>query len=804
MKKIIFLIFILSLSIKAQDVKDSKSLNCVTRAASSQRMVNITPEELHVTTGAINPNLDFCIAVRAHRITRTNGTGSPVTEAFIEDIMNDLGLFFGDINFVWDQVINNANSDVLFDSDVFIAGDCPQYNFNNTDSFDDTHAIDIFFHPDDLGPGNSSFNVADGIANGTRIILSRNTNINILSHEVGHVLGLFHTFHGTFGGGTDSNCENDDGFGDPSHNVECVGQGNASNSGDYVTDTLADAGPVNDILADIDDCVINAADTPDYCGSGNLFSDPDPTNIMRGTYNPSSIDCFSHFTDGQKNRMKFFISSQSHLSSLLTNCPSPCDDCQGAKETMESIADTTDCSTVKLERPLIGNNCGDVVRIFWDSTSTDFEEIQPGEELNHDYIEDGSYLIKMIVLRDGSICEGIEHEIPITINCNSNPTCIDCNETGNLIMDSITPIDVIGTNPCGNYKLEIPEEVFECYNVLFNCGEDQNDLNPITSQDLYDDVFFFNYSTNGTYTPRIILIDLATGTSCYDEMAQDLTVSCHTEPCTNCTEDGNEIFNSIAMTPKGCGRYQVEVPLETLECYMVQIYNGINNSWTTINPDDLTNGFYVFEYDQNGTYTVAIRLINIASGIKDVCYINKRKVVIDCCPLSCKEVAQGIEVTNGGCGPNYFVPFGTNDCFSVFVNGGSEPFPIITEIFDGTNYGSNANYITIIDNLTGEVCETITDIPNFPGCFTGPFDNTKYKKFISVYPNPFSTEIYFKDSLDRSITKVEIYNTYGMRIKSQSYSERTPIAIDKGAPGLYFAKVYFEDGTIETIELIKK
>jgi len=409
MKKLLFIMFLVSWTIQSQ-VHDS---SCLTRAMSSQKMTNnITPGELHSPTGGFDTNTEFCINVKAHRITRTDGSGSPITDAFIEDLMTELGVFFGDINFIWDEVINTANSTTLFNSDVVGGGSpssCPSYNFGLTDPFDSNTALDIFFHPDDLGPGNSSINVSDGIANGTRIVLSRHTNIKILSHEVGHVLGLFHTYHGTFGNGTASICENDDGFGNPSHNVECVGQANALNSGDYVFDTLADSGLNNDILADIDDCIITAADTFDHCGSGLLYANPDPTNIMKPTNSPISIDCFNHFTNGQKNRMKFFISSQSHLQSLLGNCPvdpHPCDSCVGAETASDNIVtsyEQTSCNTVSLEQSGLTNTCNEV-RIFWDINSTDYVVLAPDSLEDHMYNTDGQYTIKIEIWRNGNEC----------------------------------------------------------------------------------------------------------------------------------------------------------------------------------------------------------------------------------------------------------------------------------------------------------------------------------------------------------------------------------------------------------------
>ena len=55
------------------------------------------------------------------------------------------------------------------------------------------------------------------------------TKSHVISHEMGHVLYLWHTHHGTFNeGGNDNPCP------------ELVNGSNSATCGDYVTDTPAD------------------------------------------------------------------------------------------------------------------------------------------------------------------------------------------------------------------------------------------------------------------------------------------------------------------------------------------------------------------------------------------------------------------------------------------------------------------------------------------------------------------------------------------------------------------------------------
>lgn len=43
-----------------------------------------------------------------------------------------------------------------------------------------------------------------------------------------------------------------------------------------------------------------------------------------------------------------------------------------------------------------------------------------------------------------------------------------------------------------------------------------------------------------------------------------------------------------------------------------------------------------------------------------------------------------------------------------------------------------------------------------------------------------------------------------MLLQSKSYTFEEEIYIDKGSSGIYFAKVCLEDGTIKTLQFIKK
>ena len=126
---------------------------------------------------------------------------------------------------------------------------------------------------------------ADGILSQAIVIEnSYALSSNVMSHEIGHCLNLWHTFHG-------SAIEPASGL-DPDACAEEISGINSDSCGDYVIDTPADA---------------NIGATGGYS--------PDLTNIM-SYYQP-----FDHFTSGQADRVRQAIASSPTLQmTISTSC----------------------------------------------------------------------------------------------------------------------------------------------------------------------------------------------------------------------------------------------------------------------------------------------------------------------------------------------------------------------------------------------------------------------------------------------------------------------------------------------------
>ena len=127
-------------------------------------------------------------------------------------------------------------------------------------------------------------------SDGTNLVTS-----HVLSHEMGHCLGLYHTFHGLCEGGC----------------AELVNGSNCSSCGDFICDTPADPTYFN---VDDNTCVWHGI----TCGVSNKDANGD-------SYNPNtslimayiSPNCMQYHTSGQFDRMRAMIANSSILQSVI-------------------------------------------------------------------------------------------------------------------------------------------------------------------------------------------------------------------------------------------------------------------------------------------------------------------------------------------------------------------------------------------------------------------------------------------------------------------------------------------------------
>ena len=319
--QIAFLMMLSTLSVMAQDLDDF----CLTSPNYSDFLQEIDIPKAQNKDGED----DIHIRLYVHVITDEKGENGRTEEDVLDAVanlnttFNQYGIFLDlqDINFIPHNNYNNPDAITLNNtlSPIELFGPhAVCRGWGNDDG------IDLFFGAKESSyinneeEKNTSFGVSNGIpGNGIYAIGTWSSDhdfimTNMLAHEVGHCMGLFHTFHG-------SNCEHLPGFTCP----ELVNQSgnNCDICGDYVCDTKASSKLENNINdnGDINDCTKVIFDSKPNPNEGFCFPDtqdpagfdyqPDLDNIMAYLY----PDCMDIFTAGQVIRMKDYVKNHPQL-----------------------------------------------------------------------------------------------------------------------------------------------------------------------------------------------------------------------------------------------------------------------------------------------------------------------------------------------------------------------------------------------------------------------------------------------------------------------------------------------------------
>jgi hypothetical protein len=236
-------------------------------------------------------NNSYCVKIYMHVIRRTNGTGGQTTSA-VNQAFQILNEDFNphDISFNWDSAINYIDNDSYYNS--------PGVNIYNVNNH--TDGIDIYLYDDDAPAGGR----ANGVGESSEFYLSGSfwnspysplVTSHVISHEMGHILFLWHTHHGTGEGG---NC------------AELVDGTNSDVCGDYVTDTPAD--PHLQFNVSYPNCQWTGSGTD---ANGDSYT-PDEQNIMAYTH----VDCMDYFTPFQGSRARNAIATLPFLQQTVVSC----------------------------------------------------------------------------------------------------------------------------------------------------------------------------------------------------------------------------------------------------------------------------------------------------------------------------------------------------------------------------------------------------------------------------------------------------------------------------------------------------
>lgn len=240
-------------------------------------------------------NNSYCLKVYFHVIRRSNGSGGQSTEN-VKEAFNILNQDFNphNISFNWDKQIDYIDNDSYYSSPTTAI-----FSVNNHQD-----GIDIYLFDDSSSAGGR----ANGVGQSSEFWVSGSywetpnnplTRSHVISHEMGHVLYLWHTHHGTYNeGGNDNPCP------------ELVNGSNSASCGDYVIDTPAD--PHLQFNVNQANCEWNSSGTD---ANGDSYN-PDEKNVMAYT----DVNCMEYFSQGQGERMRNAIATLPHLQQAITNC----------------------------------------------------------------------------------------------------------------------------------------------------------------------------------------------------------------------------------------------------------------------------------------------------------------------------------------------------------------------------------------------------------------------------------------------------------------------------------------------------
>ena len=345
-----------------------------------------------------------------------------------------------------------------------------------------------------LPPGGIGSNY-DGIVVEYNYMGTSKSNNNVLVHEMGHYLGLKHTFEG---GCPNNNCLVD---------------------GDGICDTPPDATKFtctgNSCITDIDDVTGSNPFRP--TGMGGLGDQNDMSNNYMDY---SSFSCQNAFSQGQKDRMRFFtdpIAGGRKLLHSSLGCELPCSTPITGSFTF--VASITSGSLTTFTNTTVG-----ATNYEWYINGT---LISTANNLSYTFTNGGTYTIELVAKNAEISCTQTSKQI-LNVVCPSlgasfsaSATTIDVGNSINFTNLTTSILDTTGKN---NWFIN---------NVLMATSKD----------------FLKTFSTKGTYIIKLVVG--ASSTSCTSEFLLPIIVNCPAHADFTATANDVPITTTVGFTNSG-------------------------------------------------------------------------------------------------------------------------------------------------------------------------------------------------------------------------------------------------------------
>jgi Secretion system C-terminal sorting domain len=252
---------------------------------------------------SLNSDNPFYLKVYFHVVKRANGTGGQ-TNGEVDGILNLLNEDFNPHNIFF--IEDCGERQVIQSNAIYQNGKLCDFT-----SFTHADGIDVFLMGDDaISLGGEANNIPGDyfFVSGSywKSPFGSIPKSRIISHEMGHCLGLWHTHHGEELPLASLNC---DGVPYIPSNIclELVNGSNGTTCGDYIQDTPADPNIAFNVNAN---CQWQGSKVDPNGAAYN----PDEKNIMSYT----SPDCMAYFTEGQGAWMRAAIQTSPVLQACLT------------------------------------------------------------------------------------------------------------------------------------------------------------------------------------------------------------------------------------------------------------------------------------------------------------------------------------------------------------------------------------------------------------------------------------------------------------------------------------------------------